>query len=390
MIFALKLLAWIIALAWLWKAITTAMGLPRVPNLLDPQYNRTPTGEPSITVVVPARNEAADIAATLESLLSQDYPNLQILAVNDRSTDTTAAIMDVLSAQHHQLRILHITELPSGWLGKTHAMAMAARHAIAVHQPDYLLFTDADVVFHREAIRRALAEAVATQAEHFVTFPTPLIKTPGEGMLLGYLQVMGLWATRPWRASDPKSIRDSIGIGAFNLLRTTAYQQLGGFDALRMEILEDLTLARRVKLAGLRQRVAVASGMVTLHWAAGAMGVVNVMTKNLFAVFHFRTAFALLSCLWLTLFCLGPVAFLTFSVTRVPAVLTLASIAALYVLSNRHSRVSPLYAILFPVGAALFIYSLMRSAFTTLKHGGVTWRGTFYSLAELRKNQTPL
>jgi cellulose synthase/poly-beta-1,6-N-acetylglucosamine synthase-like glycosyltransferase len=79
-------------------------------------------------------------------------------------------------------------------------MALAARHATAIHQPDYLLFTDADVIFHPEAIRRSLAQAVATQADHFVTFPTPLIKTIGEGTLLGYLGVMGLWATRPWLA----------------------------------------------------------------------------------------------------------------------------------------------------------------------------------------------
>jgi cellulose synthase/poly-beta-1,6-N-acetylglucosamine synthase-like glycosyltransferase len=389
--YALVTIAWLIALAWLWKAITAACGLPRIPNLLDSKYNLTPTGRPSVTVIVPARNESADIAATIESLLKQDYPNLQIIAVNDRSTDTTGAIIDTYATQNPtKLYALHIKELPAGWLGKTHAMAFAARQAIAIHQTDYLLFTDSDIVFQPEAIRRSLAQAVATRADHFVTFPTPLIKTTGEGMILGYLQVMGLWATRPWRASDPKSIRDSIGIGAFNLLRTPAYQQLGGFDALRMEILEDLTLARRVKLAGLRQRVAVAPGMVTLHWAVGAMGVVNVMTKNLFAIFRFRILLVLLACVWLALFCIGPVTCLIFPETRTPAFLTLASIAALYALSSRHSRIPSWYAVLFPAGAALFIYSILRSAFTTLKAGGVTWRGTFYPLAELRKNRTPL
>jgi GT2 family glycosyltransferase len=388
---AVVAIAWLIALAWLWKAITAARGLPRLPNLRDPQHNLTPKGSPTVTVIVPARNEAADITATLQSLLNQDYPNLQILAVNDRSTDTTGDIMDTLAAQHPQkLRILHITELPPGWLGKTHAMALAARHAIAIRHPDYLLFTDGDIVFHYEVIRRSLAQAVATQADHFVTLPTPLIKTPGEGMLLGYLQVMGLWATRPWRAADPKSIRDSVCIGAFNLLRTPAYQQLGGFDALRMEILEDLTLARRVKQVGLRQRVAIAPGMVTLHWAAGAMGVVNVMTKNLFAIFRFRAPLVLLTCIWLILVCLGPVVFLALPEARIPAILTIAAIAILYALSSRHSRISPWYSTLFPAGATLFLYSLLRSVATTLKAGGVTWRGTFYPLAELRKNATPL
>jgi len=388
---AVRILAWLVALAWLWKAVSAAIGLRRLPNLLAPLYDRTPTGNPCITVIVPARNEAEALPASLQSLLNQDYANLNILAVNDRSTDSTGAIIDSLAIQHPaKLTALHITELPQGWLGKTHAMAFAARHAIAVDHPDYLLFTDADVLFKPDAIRRSMAQAVATQADHFVTFPTPITKSLGEGMLLSYLGVMGLWATRPWLASDPKAKRDSIGIGAFNLLRTPAYQELGGFDALRMEILEDLTLARRVKLAGLRQRVSIAPGMVSLHWAAGAIGIVNVMTKNLFAVFRFRRLVVLLVILWLSIFCIAPVAWLGIPATRAAALVTLISIAFLYALSSRHSRISPLFALLFPVGAVFFLYSLLRSTVTTLKQGGVTWRGTFYPLSELRKNRTPL
>ena len=387
----LRSLAWLVALAWLWKAITAWRGLPTIPNLLESKFNRGPRCNPSITVIVPARNEAEALPSCLRSLLAQDYANLQIIAINDRSTDATGSIIDELASQNPaRLKAIHITELPSGWLGKTHAMAFAARHAIAVQRPDYLLFTDADIIFAPEILRRSLAQAEATEADHFVTFPTPIIKTPGEGMILGYLGVMGLWATRPWKASDPKAIRDSIGIGAFNLLRTDAYQKLGGFDALRMEILEDLTLARKVKLAHLRQRVATAPGMVTLHWASGAFGVVNVMTKNLFAIFRFRGELVLLACLWIVLFCVGPVAFLALPSTRTAALLSLASIAALYMLSARHSKISAFYAALFPVGTAMFLYSLLRSTLTTLRDGGVTWRGTFYPLAELRSHLTSL
>jgi glycosyltransferase involved in cell wall biosynthesis len=387
---ATALLAWLIALAWLWKAITAAFGFRRIPDLTLAQFNLSPPGEPSLTVIVPARDEAANIAVTLRSLLAQDYANLQVLAVDDRSTDETGAIIEAIASENPtRLRALHITELPAGWLGKTHALAFAARHAIAVHQPDYLLFTDADVFFEPTILRRSLAYAVSAQADHFVTFPTPLVKTLGEGTLLSYLGVMGLWATRPWRVSNPKALRDSIGIGAFNLLRTTAYQKLGGFDALRMQILEDITLARRVKLAGLRQRVAVAPGMVALHWASGALGIVNGMAKNLFAVFQFRTIVALLAALWFAVLCLAPVSFLFFPATRTPAVLTLIAVAILYVLSRRHSRVSAWYALLFPVGAILMVYSILSSAWTTLREGGVRWRGTFYPLAELRKHREP-
>lgn len=388
---ALQFTAWLVALAWLSRTLAAARGLPRIPNLTLPQYDLTPTDNPSITVIVPARNEAANVAACLTSLLQQDYPNLQIIAINDRSTDATGVIMDALAAQRPtRLRVLHVTQLPTGWLGKTHAMALAARDAITLYHPDYLLFTDADVLFAPEAIRRSLAQAVKTEAAHFVTLPTPILKSPGEGMLLGYLQVMGLWAARPWRVEDPKALRDAIGIGAFNLLRTSAYQQLGGFESLRLVILEDLTLARNVKLAGLRQRLAYAPGYVSLHWAPGAFGIVNVMTKNLFAIFAFRPAALLVAAIALTGLCLSPFLFLITPGLLTPALVAISSIFTMFALSTRRSRIPLVYALAFPFSTILFVYSLLRSMLTTLSSGGVTWRGTFYPLADLRKNTTPL
>jgi glycosyltransferase involved in cell wall biosynthesis len=383
----LPFLAWLITLFWVWKAIAAARGLPRIPDLSLPQYEVAPYNGPSLTVIVPARNEAADVAACLRSLLEQDYANLQIIAVDDRSTDQTGTIMEALAAERpDKLHVLHITELPPNWLGKTHAMALAARHATS----DYLLFTDADILFRPDALRRCLAQALATNADHFVTLPTPIVKTYGEGMLLGFLQVLGLWATRPWRADNPRAKRDFVGIGAFCLLRSSVYQQLGGFEAFRMEILEDLTLARKVKEMELRQRVAIAPGLVKVHWAQGAMGVVGVMTKNLFAVFLFRVSFLLMACGWLALFYLAPIAFLAWPQTRIAAIITLAAMALLYRLAGRLSGISAWYAVLFPISAMLFIYSLLRSMFTTLGQGGVTWRGTFYPLAELRQKKMPL
>ena len=380
-------LAWLIALFWIWKAIAAARGLPSIPDITQPQYDVAPKGNPSLTVIVPARNEATDVAACLESLLQQDYANLQIIAVDDRSTDRTGTIMDALAAEHpDKLRVLHVTELPPNWLGKTHAMAFAARHAAS----DYLLFTDADILFRSDALRRCLAQAVATNADHFVTLPTPTVKTHSEGMLLGFLQVLGLWVTRPWRADNPCAKRDFVGIGAFCLLRAAAYQQIGGFEAVRMEILEDLSLARRVKQMELRQRVATAPGLIRVHWAAGAMGVVGVMTKNLFAVFQFRISLLLIACVWLALFYLAPVAFLVWSPTRIAAVAIIAAIVLLYRVAGRLSGISAWYAVYFPISTTLFLYSLLRSMFITLKQGGVIWRGTFYPLAELRQKKMPL
>jgi cellulose synthase/poly-beta-1,6-N-acetylglucosamine synthase-like glycosyltransferase len=384
---AIQLVAWLVALTWLWKVTAAAFGLPRVPNLLLPQYNISPAGCPSITIIVPARNEAADIAATLHSLLGQDYPNLQIIAVDDRSTDQTGPIIDRIAAQHpDKLRALHVTELPPGWLGKTHAMALAARQA----PTPYLLFTDADVLFRSDAIRRTLAHAVATRADHLVTVPTTLIRRWDEAAILGFFQIFSLWAARPWRIANPKAKHDAIGIGAFNLLRREAYQQVGGFESLRMEIIEDIGLGRRIKRAGLAQRICFGCGLVSLHWASGVGGLVSVMTKNLWAAFRFYIWLALLSCLWLLVFCVAPAIALFFTPTRVPAILTLVAVAYAYRLLNPHSHISTWNALFLPFSAVIFVFTLLRSMFITLKQGGIVWRGTFYPLAELRKNAATL
>jgi hypothetical protein len=302
------------------------------------------------------------VGACLASLLGQDYQAMRIIAVNDRSTDATGAMMDELAGMHRErMEVMHVEELPAGWLGKTHAMAMAARQAIEGGEVEYLLFTDADVIFEKEAVRRSLVWAERERADHAVVLPTTIVQSWGEGMLLVFLKVVSLWVVRPWRVADADA-RDAIGVGAFNLIRVSAYRQVGGFEADRMEIVEDLDLGRRVKRAGLRQRAAAAPGMVSVHWAAGAMA----------------------SAVGMTLSCIVPAVLLFVPGTWVAAAIALGSVAGLYGLSRRFSRISTWYAVLFPVAATVMVYSMMRSMMVTLRDGGVTWRGTFYPLSELR------
>lgn len=383
----LSLSAWALALGWSAHAVSAAVGLKRLPSLLDPTSPAAPPAGTSLAVIVPACDEQAGIAACLSSLLEQDWPSLHIIAVDDRSTDATGHIMDQLAAAHPQrLSVLHITSLLEGWLGKTHAMAMAARHARAVHQPRWLLFTDGDVVFHPECLRRSLALAEAQHADHFITAPTALVHTAGEGMIMAFLQVLGLWGARLWRVADPVA-RDAVGIGAFNLLRSTAYDQVGGFDRLRLQVLEDLALGRLIKDAGLRQRIALAPRFVRIHWASGVRGVLNTMTKNLFAIFQFRIPLVLLACCSLAVGCLAPFAGLLRRDTRIPSVIAVAAIASLYVIASRRLSRLPVWNwLLFPVATVLFLYAILRSTAVTLAHGGVSWRGTFYPLQMLRSH----
>jgi GT2 family glycosyltransferase len=382
-----ELIAWLVALSWLYKMVEAMVGLPRVANLLEERYDRLPEGMPSLTVIVPARNEAADIEENLRSLIGQDYGPLQIIAVDDRSTDDTGALMDALAQQHpERLRILHVTELPENWLGKTHAMAMAASQSTS----EWLLFTDGDTVFRADSLRRSLMYAVSSGGDHLVTVPTTIIKRWDEGTLLGFFQIFGLWAARPWKIADARARLDAIGVGAFNMIRRSAYEQLGGFEALRMEIVEDIGLGRRVKRLGLAQRIAFGRGLVRIHWAPGASGLVKVMTKNIFASFRFSISLTLTGCVWLIVFCIVPVFGLALPGMRLPAVLTLLAIVVVYRLYGRVSGISTWQALLSPVAAMMFTYALLRSMMITLWQGGVVWRETFYPLDELRKRAAPL
>ena len=387
MLRVVEVTAWVVAFSWVSKVIEAAIGMPKVANLLDGGWDRQPEGLPTVTVIVPARNEERDVEACLGSLLAQDYGPVRIVAVDDRSTDRTGALMDGFAAAHPgRLRVQHIAALPENWLGKTHAMAMAAAQA----NTDWLLFTDADVMFQPDSVRRSLAYAVASGADHLVTVPTPVIDRWDEGTVLGFFQIFGLWGGRPWKVANPKARHDAIGVGAFNLVRRSAYEQIGGYTALRMEIVEDIGLGRRIKRAGLAQRIAFGQGLVTVHWAAGALGLVDVMTKNIFSAFRFYVSLALAVCVWLVVFCAAPVLGLLLRETRLPAVLTLLSVGWAYRLYGRVSGISAWQAVLSPVAALVFVYTLLRSMVVTLRQGGVVWRGTFYPLERLREHAAPL
>ncbi len=385
--------SWLIALVWTERVLSVARNLPGVPNLLDQPNAPAPCPlhpAPCVTVIVPARNEAAAIEATLLSLLAQTIP-LEILAVDDRSTDGTGVLMDRIAAETppagKYVSVIHIDALPAGWLGKTHAMALAARQAAT----PWLLFTDGDILFREDTLERALRYAQAN-ADHLVLLPTLIRKTVGENMMSAVFQSLTLLAWRPWKIADPRARRESIGMGAFNLVRSDVYRAVGGFEAAPLEVLEDLRLGYAIKRSGFRQRFVLGRGLIQVHWAPGAFGMVRNLTKNIFATFRFRLSLLLGAWLGLFLLCFAPLAALVGPwPIRSAGVVSLAMIAMLYALASRYyNRVRLGYIFTFPVAAALVLYAMLRSTLITLLRGGVVWRGTFYPLDELRRNAGPL
>ena len=349
-------------------------------------------GNPRVSIIVPARNEEDSIEQALHTLLALDYDNYEVIAVNDRSSDRTGEIMERVSQNlhfsqnegkaAHALTVIHHSELPAGWLGKTHAMYTAANQASG----HWLLFTDADVLFKPDSLRRALAYAEAEPADHVVLFPRMIMKRPGEYMMIAFFQTMFMFGHRPWKVADPRT-DDHMGVGAFNLVRRRVYDAVGTYEALRMEVLDDMKLGKVVKKAGFAQRNVFGGDLISIRWARGAFGVVNNLTKNFFAVLSFQWWRTVISAIGLAFLNFGPFLgiWLTHGWMRLPYEIALGSIFLIYIGMSWRSSVPSYYFVLHPVSTAMFIYTLLRSMVLTLWNDGIVWRGTKYSLEELRK-----
>jgi len=379
----------VLGLAWLWRLVDAAVGVPKIADISGRQWDRRPPGDPwvsnpKVSIIVPACNEAADIEATLARLLALEYDNYEVIAVDDRSTDQTGEIMERIAsaASPGRLKVIRITDLPGGWMGKPHAMWSASNRASG----DWLLFTDADVLFKPDALRRALAYAESERADHLVLFPRMIMKHPGEKMMIAFFQTLFVFGHRPWKVADPKT-KDHIGVGAFNMIRRTVYEALGTYKALRFDVLDDMKLGKVVKNAGYVQRNVFGEDLISIRWAKGAWGVVDNLTKNFFAITSFQWPRALASCFGLAFLNLMPFAgiLLAQGWERVGYGVALFSMCSIYVGMSSKSDIPPYYFILHPLSTALFVYTMLRSTFLTLGRGGVVWRGTFYPLDELRK-----
>jgi cellulose synthase/poly-beta-1,6-N-acetylglucosamine synthase-like glycosyltransferase len=304
--------------------------------------------------------------------------------IDDRSEDSTGAIFDRLSEEFGpRLRVLYIRELPSGWLGKTHAMWRGG----SVATGKWLLFTDADVVHTPQSLWLAVACAERNHAAHMVLLPTMHTHTVGERMMISFFQAMFLFQHRPWKAADPRS-RDYLGVGAFNLVRRDAYEAIGTYESMRLSVVDDMRLAEKLKQSGWRSCIAFGPGMVTLRWAVGARGVVQNLIKNFFAHLHYSIAFALFAVCGMLWLHLGPWLGLCFATgwARAGYGLAMGVLAATYVGMGRRTGIRASYLLLHPVATVLMAYTVLLSTVLTLSRGGVVWRGTFYPLNELKRN----
>ena len=362
----------LIALFWVVQGTRAVRGMARLPTLDD--VSLLEDGQyPRVSILVAARNEASKLPAALTSLLVQDYPNYEVILVNDRSQDETPGILDKFDQGHDHLKVTHLSELPPGWLGKPHALTQAYQQATG----QWLLFTDADVHFKPDLLKRSLSLALAQGWDHVTLFPFGELEGFWEKTAITYWVGTFAVGLKPWRVSHPKA-KEYVGVGAFQLVRRSTYEAIGTHQRLAMEVVEDVKLGKLVKLGGFRSGVALGGERLHIRWVEGLGEYVRNLPKNTFAACGFSVTYTLLLVflsLAVTVLPLGGLLFASAAVRSVAVVCVLA--AGLTHMKNgvRLCRASSLYALTFPLGAVLLSYTLLRSMVVTLWRGGCPLAG---------------
>ncbi len=337
---------------------------------------------PSVSILFAGRDEEEKLPRALPTLLAQEYPRFEVVAVDDRSRDATGKILDSFAEKHARLKTLHVRELPPGWLGKPHGL----QRAYEASSGEWLVFTDADVRFAPEVLRRAVALAEQRGWDHLTLLGRVEMESFWESVLLSFFMMSFTLFSEAWRVSDPLSGKYA-GVGAFQLIRRSAYEAIGTHRRLAMEVIDDMKLGKLVKMGKFRSGVGVANELVSVRWHAGVRNIIRGTEKNFFAGADYSPVRAVLQLLALLVSGLLPWVAL-FTLNGTPCVLAVISAvisAAMQGASAREGGVSVLYGLTYPLGTVIFAYMLVHSAAKTLWRGGVTWRDTFYPLAELRK-----
>lgn len=350
---------------------------------------------PRLTVIIPACNEADTIEEALQSLRQSNYPNLDIILVNDRSTDATGTIINRLARQDHRIFSLHITELPIYWLGKVHAMHFATHYA----QGEFLLYTDADVHFHPDTLRRAVAYMEAQRLDHLTLLPetrpdasSSVLSQNLVSVVIAGFAALFLYGLRLRNVRKPDSTA-FVGVGAFNMVRKSAFDKTKGWEWLKMEVIDDVGLGKMMKESGGKSDALNAVGFIHLEWYSNLLALVRGFEKNFFAgIGQYSWKILLWRTLQLASLVLLPylAAYWAFKISASALLLGIVLIAhcvvpIVFALPFRKIMpVKPYLLGFLPIGFLIIIGIMLRSAWVVTRKGGIYWRGTFYSLPSLR------
>ena len=338
-----------------------------------------PPGAVRCSVIVAARDEEARLEETVRHLLAQRHVAVDVIVVDDRSADATGDILRRLASEDARVRAIRVEYLPDGWLGKSHACHVGASAATG----DWLLFTDADCWLKADVIARALRVAARDAADHITLTPGVAAETlAAKAWHLAFLASLANWISGVNRDRPGAH----LGIGAFNLVRTSAYRACGGYEALRLTIVDDIKLGLLLARAGHRTRAFIGGADAECHWGTTVPRMIRIMEKNYFAAIDFRLTPVVAGAIMFTLlFGTAIIGLWTGTAAGIAAGLSPWSLTLPAAVFARRLGWSRGTAVITPLLYPLLFFAVVNSALVTLRQGGVRWRETFYSLDTLRK-----
>ncbi|RXK80961.1 glycosyltransferase [Filimonas effusa] len=375
------IIACIITLSWIIVSLyllINARTIQSIKQILPVEPRRAP----SVDIIIAVRNEEADLANALQSLCRLSYPNYRILIVNDRSTDNTGNILTQFAAHDPRITVHTITTLPAGWLGKNHALYTGAGRS----QADWILFTDADVIYHPETLSRAMNFVLTRGIDNVAVLPEITSRSGLFKAINASFRMILETKLRPWKARDKQS-KASIGIGAFSLLRRSAYISTGTHERIRLRPDDDLKLAEQVKHGGYKQDVLYGEEMLSLEWYTSVKQFIDGLMKNMFSAFNYNLPWAMLNALAVLLVMVLPVPVLLLSGQWYYMIMAAAILGAQWMAFTFHPGLKARwwYALAIPYAGFIIAYIVARSAWLNTKYKGIYWRDSFYSLDELKK-----
>ena len=337
---------------------------------------------PRLSVCVPARNEARGVQACLQSLLNQDYPNFEVIAIDDHSTDSTGDIMRTLAQENAHLKVLKAADLPEDWLGKPFAL----HQAFKIAQGEYLLFTDADPVFKPTALNTAVHVMRERELDVLTLMPKAEFGSFWEQavqpVIFGFIASL----TRFRNVNDPGH-KSAMGFGAFLMFRRAAYEKIGGHEAGKADVLEDVLIAKRAKKARLKLFVADAKQLFSIRMYFGLKEIWFGWEKNMFFAMKESVLKATYNVAVVLGFVFTPYIILAINIFQqigwlwiVMALVGVVLVSAAFYKTCDEMELQRNNAVLFPIGALVMVAIMANSMFHTLVRKKTKWRGRVYSV----------
>lgn len=341
---------------------------------------------PKVSIILTALNEEDYIAETVKRLMNIDYPNLEMIIVNDRSTDNTGHVLNELQQQCPHLKTYHIDRLPEGWLGKNHAMQKGSEIA----EGEYLLFIDADTLLESTTLSRAMQYVLDHELDHLTSIYQLKKSHSLINAVIEDLTIEGFKTAKPWLANNPQ-FKNFVGNGKFNLLKTSAYRAIEGHQKIKLCVVDDQMLGMHLKWAGFKQDVFISNQYIIVDWYTSIKGFIKGVEKHIFPSFAYSVpAVIVLSFMgfMLHIFPLFAI-FLTDGLTQLLNIV----IVLMRILSCQYfmhliyqNKTIALMSLVTPI---IGLITLWNSTYQYIKTNGIVWKGTHYQICALKQCKLP-